>query len=89
MIYVSAGEVINQIPFRNKIIMATYKKQVEKSLKQINAERDKYIIVCTGHQGEKGSVLDRMSRNQLPLISEQGTHMLSWINYPYNEKRII
>jgi len=74
--YVSAGEVINQIPFRNKIIMATYKKQVEKSLKQINAERDKYIIVCTGHQGEKGSVLDRMSRNQLPFKIEAGDNIV-------------
>jgi ribonuclease J len=74
--YVSAGEVINQIPFRNKIIMATYKKQVEKSLKQINAERDKYIVVCTGHQGEKGSVLDRMSRNQLPFKIEAGDNIV-------------
>ncbi|MEK6915864.1 MAG: MBL fold metallo-hydrolase RNA specificity domain-containing protein [Nanoarchaeota archaeon] len=65
--YVSAGEVIKQVPFRNKIIMATYKKQVEKTLRQVNADRSKYLVVCTGHQGEKGSVLDRMARNQLPF----------------------
>lgn len=70
--YVSAAEAINQAPFRNKIILATYKKQVEKTLKMVDANRDKYLVVCTGHQGERGSVLDRMSRNQLPLKIQAG-----------------
>jgi ribonuclease J len=74
--YVQAGEVINQVPFRNKIIMATYKKQIEKTLKQVNADRSKYLVVCTGHQGEKGSVLDRMSKNQLPLRIEAGDNIV-------------
>ncbi len=65
--YISAGEAINQVPFKNKIIMATYKKQVEKVLRQADADRSKYLIVCTGHQGERGSVLDRISRKQLPF----------------------
>ena len=30
------------------------------------------MIVCTGHQGEPGSILDRLSRNRLPYkISQQ------------------
>lgn len=70
--YVSAGEMINQVPFKNKIILATYKKQVDKTLRMVEANRDKYLVVCTGHQGEKGSVLDRMSRNQLPLRINPG-----------------
>lgn len=74
--YVSAGETIGQVPFKNKIIMATYKKQVEKTLRMVEANRDKYLVVCTGHQGEKGSVLDRMSRNQLPLKIHQGDNIV-------------
>jgi len=65
--YVLAGEAVNQVPFKNKIILATYKKQVEKILRQADSDRSKYLIVCTGHQGEKGSILDRMSRKQLPF----------------------
>ncbi|MEK6894004.1 MAG: MBL fold metallo-hydrolase RNA specificity domain-containing protein [Nanoarchaeota archaeon] len=74
--YVSAGEMINQVPFKNKIILATYKKQVDKTLRMVEANRDKYLVVCTGHQGEKGSVLDRMSRNQLPLRIRQGDNIV-------------
>ncbi|MEK6792916.1 MAG: MBL fold metallo-hydrolase [Nanoarchaeota archaeon] len=74
--YVSAGEVINQVPFKKNIIMATYKKQVEKFLKQANEDRSKYLIVCTGHQGEKGSILDRMARDQLPYKIKEGDHII-------------
>ncbi|MEK6909121.1 MAG: MBL fold metallo-hydrolase RNA specificity domain-containing protein [Nanoarchaeota archaeon] len=74
--YVLAGESINQVPFKSKIIMATYKKQLEKTLRQVDANRDKYLVVCTGHQGEKGSVLDRMSRNQLPLRIQPGDNIV-------------
>lgn len=74
--YVLAGESINQVPFKNKIILATYKKQVEKTLKMVEANRDKYLVVCTGHQGESGSVLDRMSRNQLPLKIQAGDNIV-------------
>ncbi len=74
--YVSAGESINQVPFKNKIILATYKKQVDKTLRMVEANRDKYLVVCTGHQGEKGSVLDRMSRNQLPLRIHPGDNIV-------------
>jgi ribonuclease J len=47
--------------------LVTYKKQLDKMLKKINSDRSKYLIVCTGHQGEPGSILDRMSRGALPF----------------------
>ncbi len=74
--YVEAAELVKEAPFKNKVIMATYKKQVEKTLRMVQANRDKYMVVCTGHQGEKGSVLDRMSRNQLPLKIEAGDNIV-------------
>jgi len=74
--YILAGENIHQVPFKKDIIMATYKKQVEKMLKQANEERAKYLIVCTGHQGEKGSILDRMSKDQLPFKIKNGDHII-------------
>ncbi|MEK6847447.1 MAG: MBL fold metallo-hydrolase [Nanoarchaeota archaeon] len=74
--YVSAGEAIKQVPFKKDIIMATYKKQVERMLKQANEERAKFLIVCTGHQGEKGSILDRMSKDQLPFKIKSGDHII-------------
>jgi ribonuclease J len=50
-----------------KVKIANYKRQVEKILAQVNRNRNKYLVVCTGHQGEPGSILDRISRNILPL----------------------
>ena len=74
--YVSAGESIGQVPFKKNIILATYKKQVDKMLRQAEADRSKYLIVCTGHQGEKGSVLDRIARNQLPYKIRSGDNVI-------------
>jgi len=74
--YVSAAESIGQAPFRKKIQMAKYKRQVEKLLKVANNNRRKYLIVCTGHQGEPGAILDRLSRNQLPFKLSADDHII-------------
>ena len=38
----------------------------------------KYMIICTGHQGETGSILDRLSRNKHPYkISSQDNIIFS------------
>ncbi len=65
--YVSAAQNIGQAPFRGDVEILTYKKQLEKGLKRINKNKKDYLLVCTGHQGEPGSILDRMSRNKLPF----------------------
>jgi len=46
--------------------MASYKKQVESYLKRASKNKAECVVVCTGHQGEPGSILERMSRGQLP-----------------------
>lgn len=74
--YVLAGETINQVPFKKDIIMAAYRRQVEKMLKRANDNRGKYLIVCTGHQGEKGSILDRIAKGELPYKIKQGDHIV-------------
>jgi ribonuclease J len=34
------------------------------------------MIVCTGHQGEPGSILDRLSRNELPFTFSNDDHLI-------------
>lgn len=63
--YVSAANSVGKAPFMNQIRIANYRNQVEKLLKQVNKNRKQYLIVCTGHQGEPGAILDRMSRGAL------------------------
>ena len=86
--YVSAASNIGQAPFRKDIQLVTYRKQMEKALKRIDKNKKNHLIVCTGHQGEPGSILDRMSRSQLPLSLSTEDHIIfssKTIPTPINE----
>lgn len=65
--YVSAAIDVNMCPFKNNIYMGSYKKQVESILRKISKDRKNSLVVCTGHQGEPGSILDRLARKKLPF----------------------
>ncbi|MBU3912617.1 MAG: MBL fold metallo-hydrolase [Nanoarchaeota archaeon] len=74
--YVSAAKEIKLCPFEKSVTILSYKRQVEAELKKANANKQKYLIVCTGHQGEPGSILDRMSRDDLPFHLSPRDHVI-------------
>ncbi|MFH1053226.1 MAG: RNase J family beta-CASP ribonuclease [Candidatus Woesearchaeota archaeon] len=74
--YISAATRVDMCPFRKDIEIATFRHQLEKSLRYINKNRSEYMVVCTGHQGEPGSILDRLSRNKLPFQFNQKDHIV-------------
>ncbi len=65
--YVSSAIEANSCPFQKDIELASYGKQVESTLKKVSKNREGSLVVCTGHQGEPGSIMDRLSRNKLPF----------------------
>ncbi len=65
--YVSSAIEVNMCPFKKDIYIGSYKKQVESILKKVSRERERSLVVCTGHQGEPGSILDRLARKELPF----------------------
>lgn len=74
--YVSAAIKTNLCPFKKNIAIWSYRKQRDAGLRKINKNKDKYLVVCTGHQGEPGSVLDRISRNDTPLQLSPRDHVI-------------
>jgi len=74
--YVYAASDVGQAPFKNQITIATYRSQLERALKKINRNKKGYVLVCTGHQGEPNSILDRISRGKLKYNLEDGDHII-------------
>ncbi len=65
--YVSAAIDTNMCPFKNKVKIVSYKKEVESFFKKLNKSRTNSLVVCTGHQGEPGSIMDRLAGGKLPF----------------------
>ncbi len=74
--YFLAAHDAKIIELRNMVRLVTYRNQVISMLKKINNEREKYLVVCTGHQGEPGSVLDRLSRRKLPFDFRKADNLI-------------
>ncbi len=74
--YVSSAKNVGLCPFKNDIQIGTYKKQVASILKKVEKNRKNSIVVCTGHQGEPGSIMDRLSRSKLPFTFRQNDNVI-------------
>ncbi|MBT3721583.1 RNase J family beta-CASP ribonuclease [archaeon] len=59
--YTYAAEDIGLVKFSKKVEICTYGKQIQKKLDEIEKNREKYLIVCTGHQAEPKAVLSKIA----------------------------
>ena len=74
--YVSAANRVKLVPFMKDIQLISYRKQMDSVLKKVAAKRKEYMLVVTGHQGEPGSILDRMASNKLPYTFSSKDHVI-------------
>lgn len=74
--YVSAASRLKLVPFMKNIRLISYRTQLERALKKVSKNRTKYMLVCTGHQGEPGSILDRLTRGVLPFKFISRDHVI-------------
>ncbi len=74
--YIAAALKAGQCPFINNIQLIKYRRQIDSLLKKVNKERGNYLIVCTGHQGEPGSILERIANKETPFIFKPGDNVI-------------
>ncbi len=74
--YVGCAEGVGQCPFRKNVMILKYRKQINSFLRKVNQEKGRYLVVCTGHQAEKGSVLDRIANGETPLELSEGDNVI-------------
>lgn len=74
--YVQSAIKVKQCPFQNDIILLRYKKQVNSFLKDVEKNRGKYLLVCTGHQAEPGSILDRIVNDETAFKLKKGDNVI-------------
>ncbi|MBI4152169.1 RNase J family beta-CASP ribonuclease [Candidatus Woesearchaeota archaeon] len=71
--YIKAAEDLGLVNFKQEVEIVSYRDKIEKVLRKIMKEgKDKYLIVCTGHQGEPKAILSRMAREEHDFRFEEG-----------------
>ena len=74
--YVSAAIDVGMCPFQKDIQLLSYKRQVDSVLRKVDKDRKNALVVCTGHQGEPGSIMDRLSRGKMPFVFRPGDNVV-------------
>jgi ribonuclease J len=74
--YVTAAESCGIVKFTDDIELVSYKKKIKKKLKLISDNPEKYLVVCTGHQGEPQSVLSRIIKGEYDYKFKKEDHII-------------
>lgn len=56
--------------------IASYREEVDELFDKISTERDEWMIVCTGNQGEERSVLKKLSEDKFPFKLQADDHVI-------------
>lgn len=74
--YIRAAQDAGLCPFAKSVRVSKFRNQVSSTLKKVEKERGKYIIICTGHQAEENSILDRITKGDTPFRFRPGDNLI-------------
>jgi len=86
--YSSLGEKVGIIDIPDNVKTFGRGKAIANFLQKAKKDIHKHMFICTGHQGEPGSVLDRLASRQFPYLIHPGDEVVfssSVIPSPINE----
>lgn len=73
--YTKPADDLGYLNLRN-VEIASYREEVNDIFEKISEHREKWLIVCTGNQGEERSVLKKLSKDQYPFRLQAGDHVI-------------
>jgi ribonuclease J len=73
--YAKAAEKRDLIDL-SQVEVASYYDECEEVMKEVQENREEYLVVATGNQGEPGAQLDKMASGKYPFEFEKGDHMI-------------
>ncbi len=74
--YIKAAEKLGLVHYSKESQIVPYRKDVEKVLLEIEKRRGKYLVLCTGNQGEPGSILDKIIEGNLHFNFQEEDHVV-------------
>ncbi len=70
--YVHAAESVGLVDFTRHVGPIAFGERARRALRKISAQKERYLIVMTGHQGEPKSVLSRIASDDYPFAFSPG-----------------
>ncbi len=73
--YTKSAEELDLIDLSD-VEVASYYDECEKLMDRIAGEREEWLVVATGNQGEPGSQMDKLASQQYPFRFKKGDHVI-------------
>jgi len=73
--YTQSAEELGLIDLSD-VKVASYYDECEKLMDRISGEREEWLVVATGNQGEPGSQMDKLASQQYPFRFNKGDHVI-------------
>lgn len=70
--YLAAAERLKLIDFTKKAEIVWLAGDIKKKLRDISANPEKYLVICTGNQGEPKAILTKLAMKDLPFEFRRG-----------------
>lgn len=83
--YINAAEKTGLVDFSSRFEIVKFGSDVRKVLKKVQRNPEKYVVVCTGHQGEPNSILSRIVYENMYPFSKKDVVVFSSSVIPNEE----